>query len=71
MLTTQIRNKNIDKEEKKENYFSCSFSPFYWELSDDPYNDVRRKKIPFLKNFYSTMADYRNVFFFFFFFFFF
>eukprot|EP00833_Pecoramyces_ruminatium_P002717 jgi/Orpsp1_1/1176749/evm.model.c7180000058858.1 len=58
---SQNKNNNKKKKEENDSYFSCQDSPYKWELSNDPYSDIRRKKIPKLKKTYSSMSDYRSI----------
>eukprot|EP00833_Pecoramyces_ruminatium_P011856 jgi/Orpsp1_1/1185888/evm.model.c7180000095852.1 len=42
-------------------YFRCSETPYRWKLTEDPYSDIRKKKLKKLKQSYSSMSEYREV----------
>ena len=44
-----------------DDLFESDNSPYYWELSCDPYNDVSNKNFSPLKNKYKSMDEYRKV----------
>jgi len=52
---------NKNKIANEEKYFSCPNSPYNWELSSDPYNDIRGKKFVIMKKHYSSMDIYKSV----------